>query len=490
MSKVHLGQETPQGQERDLEERSKEELIAIIREMIRRAPELELVLELPLPTAKNLGQPVNADMFRRQAASAFQIPQYRWGIEKEIARELSRTLDLAYDYLSAGNPANAAVIFKVVCDEVLEHFAQFHDESGALRETVAICVDGLGQCLATAPNNEALRGTIIRALFEAYRLDVDFGGVGMSDRVPELILENTDPAERKQVTSWVQEALAQLSTQETITYYRHQTFGGFLLQLQVDELDDEHFIRLCREAHRLNDLVERLLQLGRVAEASQVAVEARDYDLLNLADVFVRYGKAETAERLMGERGANTKDSRIGEWLQKYWQARGDNEAALHWARHVFGLGPSLEQYRLIRELAKVLGRWETVRSELLADLREQQAFDWLTQIYLDDSELDEALACLPQVQYSHESLSLQVAQATMSSHPREAREIYLQLAEKIIGRRDRGNYALACQHLLHARTIYHGLGETASWNQYLGKLKAGAKSLRALKAEMAKAGL
>jgi uncharacterized Zn finger protein len=192
----------------------------------------------------------------------------------------------------------------------------------------------------------------------------------------------------------------------------------------------------------------------------------------------------------MRERGANTQDSRIGEWLQKHWQARGDNAAALRWARHVFGLRPSLEQYRRIRELSRTLGRWDTVRSELLADLRRQQAFDWLTQIYLEDSELDEALACLPHVKYSQEDLSLQVAQAAASSHPREAGQIYLQVAEKIIGRRDRGRYALACQHLLQARTIYHRLEETAVWDQYLEKLKAGTKSLRALKAQMTKAGL
>ena len=40
--------------------------------------------------------------------------------------------------------------------------------------------------------------------------------------------------------------------------YQRRAIGSFLLDLEADELDDEAYLRLCRETGRAVELVDRL----------------------------------------------------------------------------------------------------------------------------------------------------------------------------------------------------------------------------------------
>src|SRR5204862_750896 len=53
--------------EEALQRRSKEELIALIRQMLRRQPDLEMLLEAPLPGAGRPASPVGPEPYRQQA---------------------------------------------------------------------------------------------------------------------------------------------------------------------------------------------------------------------------------------------------------------------------------------------------------------------------------------------------------------------------------------------------------------------------------------
>ena len=74
--------------------------------------------------------------------------------------------------------------------------------------------------------------------------------------------------------------------QDFSTGWRRETFGGLLLNLEEDTLDDETYLRICRETGRTGDVVERLLTLGRVDEARREVAQTSDYALLELVDVF------------------------------------------------------------------------------------------------------------------------------------------------------------------------------------------------------------
>jgi uncharacterized Zn finger protein len=91
---------------------------------------------------------------------------------------------------------------------------------------------------------------------------------------------------------------------------------------------------------------------------------------------------------------------------------------------------------------------------------------------------------------YYGPDLKLQVARAAEGTRPREALRIYLQAAEHIVKGRNRSAYQEACKYLVRVRVLYQKLGEPAVWEQYLQKLKAETKAMRAFKEEMAKAKL
>ena len=479
-----------------LERRSKEELMALVKQMLLRAPELESLLEVPLPTGKKSRQKVNPETYRRQVTAAFGGSDFEYGSAESIADDLSATVKIADDFFAQGDIENAATIYQVTANGVVENYEDVDDESGALSAVVQDCVEGLGECLEDdgVRTDTALCEKLLRALFEVYRFDVDFGGVGLSDGVPDLILQHADAAEKKRVAEWTRAAMKKRTGNEWSDNWHREAYGGFLLRLEADELDDEAYLRLCRETHRLNNLVERLLKLKRVEDARAEAASAGDYELLALADIFVQHKQAQVAERLMTERAQTTQDTRIFDWLKERSRKHGDLAAALTWARKTNAVRPSLEQYREIRKLAKTAGTWESVRTELLADLAEQKDFGLLTLIHLDEKEIDAALETAEKTQgsyaYFSPDLRLQVAKAAEETRPRQALRIYLQAAERIVKARNRGAYSEACKYLVRVRTLYQKLGEDAAWEQYLRKLEEETKAMRAFKEEMTKAKL
>lgn len=481
-----------------LEHRSKEELIALVKQMLLRAPELESLLELPLPTGKKSKQKVNPETYRRQVAAAFGSSDFEYGAAESIADELRATLKIADDFWAQGDIDNAATIYEAIANGIVENYEEVDDESGALGSVVQDCVEGLSKCLEDDAERASteLREKILRALVEVYRFDVDFGGVGLSDGVPDLILKHADDAEKKQIAKWVRTAMktSRRAGNELSDNWRRQAYGGFLLQSEANTLDDEAYLRLCRETRRLNDLVTRLLTLNRVDEATKETAHASDYEMLELADIFAHHKQAEVAERLMTDRAQTAKDTRIFEWLKDRNKQRHNYVDALLWARKINDSRPSLEQYREIRKLATRVGTWTNVRAELLADFERRKDFDLLTQIHLDEKDIDAALRTVEKTQrgfpYFSPDLRLVVAKAAEETRPRDALRIYLRAAERIIQARQRGAYSEACKYLVRVRALYQKLSEDQVWQQYLTKLKEETKAMRAFKEEMAGAKL
>jgi hypothetical protein len=250
--------------------------------------------------------------------------------------------------------------------EVLDQYPSMQDEEGDLHEIVNRCVGGLGECLS-AESDSVQRQTILRALFDTYAWDMNFEGIDMGYEAPGIILELSTPEERRQVSGWVRSAMP---TGDSWNHsYHRQVLGRFLLELEKDELDDEAFLRICRETNRWQDLVARLLALKRVDEAADVARSVGDYDLLQLADVFVKHGQADLATELMRARARTSQDTRLPEWLKQRATERGDASEALAWTQQLFWQHPSLESYEQMKALSKTLDTWEALQSETLARL-------------------------------------------------------------------------------------------------------------------------
>lgn len=475
--------------DQSLEKRSKEELIALIRQMLRQQPDLESLLTVPLPGTT--GKPANAETYRRQAEGVFRRSSGEWGEMAEIADELSAIVAIGEGFLAQQNHASAAAVYEGVASAVLKNDSLTFDEAGDLFGVIDDCVTGLGQCLQGLKEGDPGREDILRTLFETIRYDVDMlGGAGLAEEAPDLILEHATSQERQAVADWIRGALPK--GKDWIDDYRRQVYGGLLMDMEEDKLDDEAFLRLCRETGRVYDRVDRLLTLKRVEDAIREAETAGDYDLLSLADLFVNHGHADVAEGLLLKRSRTSQDWRLGEWLQKFYTARKDWPAALQAAERIFRQQPSITLYEHIKTLAGKVKQWEQWQRELLKILKSEKHADLLIQVHLKEGRIDEAIDTLksaPKTWWGG-SMELTVAAAAEKTRPKAAREIYQKRVDGLINQRGRESYREACKLLKKVRELYKRENAGADWNKYVGALREKNRSLRALMEEMQRAKL
>ncbi len=80
---------------------------------------------------------------------------------------------------------------------------------------------------------------MLRALFDVYHFDIEYGGVGLGDEAPELILKWATAIEKREVVEWLRSAMKKWSEHTWSDHWHRQVYGGFLLKLQKGQLADE-----------------------------------------------------------------------------------------------------------------------------------------------------------------------------------------------------------------------------------------------------------
>ena len=148
-----------------------------------------------------------------------------------------------------------------------------------------------------------------------------------------------------------------------------------------------------------------------------------------------------------------------------------------------------------MRQLAQPQNQWSDLRPKTLEGLAQKKEHVLLTEIYLEEGEIDLALESLERAKASNRywggfSLQVEVAQAANEQRPRESIRLYMQLANNLITQRGRDNYAQAAAHLRLVREAYLRLDEPQTWQALIKNLREEYRSLPALKDELNRAGL
>ena len=474
----------------DLGQRSKGELAVLIKQMLQLHPDLESLLEMSVPGGVARSIPVNPDIYRRQVASAFRLGGDDWLASRRIATEIGVILDSGEDFLALDDCANAGAVYRSVSREILKHYDTMLDEDGRLSDVMDRCVEGLGRCLALW-DDVAGREALLRTLFDIYRFDLDWGGIGLGEGAPGMLLEQATVEEKKAVAGWVRAAMDQGDGGSD--GFEREAHGRFLLELEMEQLDDDAFLGICREARLLDDLVDRLLTLGRLEEAIAEAGLAEDRELLGLADIFCRHDLVRTIEPLLAERVEAGRNHGLTEWLKQHHLEQGKLPEALELAKRLLDRRPTLSGYAEARELSRQLDVWEELRRQLLARWSAAGEYGLLTDIHLEEGEIDLALQSVNQgaagISYGGDRLT-RVAEAASATRPQAALDIHRRQAEGLIEARGRDNYRRACAHLARMRDLYRRLSDEPAWLAYVAGLKERHRRLPALKEELNSAGL
>src|SRR6202140_2321251 len=192
---------------KNLEQREKAELIAIITHMLRQEPDLEWLLMTPLPTAAPPREvSIDPKIYQRQIVAAMSVnDDQRKRKRGEVQRRLTAIKTIADEFTTQEHYAAALTIYEVLVTEVIEHFNDYRDEYVAFCVILVDSIDGLDSCFAGKEDNPEMRLRVLRTLFAIYRFYAD-SGMDLDEDIAGLLVGNTSPEERQVIANWTQDA--------------------------------------------------------------------------------------------------------------------------------------------------------------------------------------------------------------------------------------------------------------------------------------------
>jgi tetratricopeptide (TPR) repeat protein len=494
-----------------LEQLSRDDMQALIQRMVQQHPDLAgLIVSKHATAARKPRAAFNAEVYRLQVEKIFYTTDRNtWGSEARAAGPLLDIVDIADEYGEQQDFTDAAALYEIIIRGILDNYDSFrwHADEGQLDDVVEDCVEGLSDCLRGLQGDTMVRKHILQTLFDVYDFDTNLENdmPVMSDKVPAILVRYTTPEERRMIAGWVREAFdLDIDWHADDVGELYEDLYVLLLGLEADAIDDETFLRISREMGSYHYVVDRLLKLGRLDEALAEAKHVENYDILEIADILSEHGYNAEAERMIEERVEQYNDTDLLHWLQERYQSGGNLAGAMDMAKRTFTTSPfgaTIERYREVRQLAQQLDRWDGVRSELLACVKQLHKTDVEIEIALDEGHIDLALELLKVGKQTKDprsgpygstnfNVGIEVAKAAEENYPQEAIEIYQRYVDMRIEWRDRGNYQVACQYLLSIRKLYQKIGKSNEWTTYIADLRERNARLPALKDEMAKAKL
>lgn len=182
--------------------RSREDLISLIAELIKREPELLSLVELSIATEQaTQGRPVDVAAYGRQARRAL-----RHESEHVVEKELRTLRELAGRSAKAGDWLNAGAIYHAVLDEAVRGYDDMLreiDEDGGIAIVVDECALGLSQCLKQGKADAQTRRAWLETLLAAELADVKMGGIDLAPSAREVVLGHASDEE----WMWIEERL-------------------------------------------------------------------------------------------------------------------------------------------------------------------------------------------------------------------------------------------------------------------------------------------
>ena len=186
-----------------------------------------------------------------------------------------------------------------------------------------------------------------------------------------MLIRWTTLEERLMVATWRREAAKLNIDWQADNVSDREDFDALLFGLEADTIDDETFLRICRETESYDYLIERLLKCGLLEEALVEAQHVENFSILEIADILCEQGHEEAAEHVIEERvKQSNSDTQLLQWLKERYQARGNISGALDMSQRLYRAYPlaaTIDRYLEIRQMAQHLDRWQAVRAEIMA---------------------------------------------------------------------------------------------------------------------------
>lgn len=295
---------------------SREQLIALIGEMVQREPELLSVVEIAVATHQSrqdpAGQRLDASAYRRQVRRAMQSEN-----PDRIERELRAAGAAAARVAQAGDWLNAGAIYHVALDEAVRGYddmVRSMDEDGDIASVIDELAQGLDESLQHSQADAATRREWLTALLEAELTDIELGGIDLAPSAREAVLEHAGAAEWQ----WIEERI------RTAARKSRDWTRSALVELLAEGL--EHCGRegdaaaLMRELGTPEQQAHLLIDTGQIDAALELIariIVGKPGLVTQFADALLEAAEPAAALALVREHGSDHWMGR--DWLAKYY---------------------------------------------------------------------------------------------------------------------------------------------------------------------------
>ncbi len=485
----------------ELANRSKEQLIALIELMVERYPDLQDILDRPIPNAASSGKPVSTETFRKQLRKALKrYNDYDDYHKSDAADTITSIAQAARAFSKSGDWHSASAIYKAVCEECIANGEDFsnHDYDGDLSLALDEVLAELAKCAEHfADDNE--RQIIFKRMLDVTLWDsIDRGGTDLGADVPDHILRYVKPQDIPAIREHLQ--AAQKRGQRTHYYDPFDSFADFLADLDLlDNIEPDTILQRLRDEQRYELLFDKLISFKRMDEAVKVVEEylLHSFQQMHGLETLAEIGRDNDAVRLAQASLNKQYSENTVFWLLERYRVREEHDAYFQLQLLRMEHSPDPRYYKELKEAALKLGNWEITRPTVLQQIKKAQRFDVLTRIYLLDEEWDAAWESLnynattkSTWQWQPTVLDIEVAIASTKARPEKAIPVLIKHVRQQINQRTRNNYQQAAVYLTLVRDAYRQIGGDQTWNTLISGIREEFRKLPALQDELRQARL
>ncbi|HEX5081625.1 MAG TPA: hypothetical protein VFY40_06250 [Blastocatellia bacterium] len=485
MTKKRLSKKSPP-LDKMLAQSSREELIGIIKAMVKRDPSMKEVVDLAMAAPKP-GKPMNVSVYREQARRTMATES-----RDAIENGLMNLRDAAAKLAKSGDWLNAGAIYHVALDEAVagyDHLIQSMDRDGDIAVAIEDLAEGLSKALEKNRADARTRRAWIETMLEAQLADIEIGGIDLAPSAGDAVLKLANDEEWARIVE-------RLRTEASHSRdWRLASLIGFLAEGFERRKRRDEANELIRDLGTPEQQAYLLIRERKIDEALKLIrkIIPRAPGLVtSFADALLAAGANREALTLVEEQGSDHWQNKG--WLAKYYREHGSPHEAVEAQRIVFLDSPTIASWKSLQEASRKSRQWESVRAGVLAELESKGKFGALIEIALHDKNVARALELLPRVSlrpgWGYRDYRWDVARAAEKDHPQAAIRLYQELAERDIGHKSRESYRNAIEHLRRVKKLSERIGAQKEWAKYMAALRARYPTLRALHDELQKARL
>lgn len=489
-----------------LADRSKEELIALVGQMVEKYPDLQALIDRPIPGTQST-VPFKIESYRQELRRAFDHYSGSWG-DTIAVDTIYAVIRSAKDFAEYGNWQSAAEIYCAILEESFDDDAYLLDQEGEFLMALDEVIAELNRCLdeGKLAENDTQRKLILKHMLDVYTWNIDYGGMDFATDVPQLALRYARADDIPAIRVQIQDAKAEHAAQ-AYSGWGLKIYEEFLMQLDaIDNVDPEVTLQRLREQELYPLVFEKLLAMGRVEEAIQT-VEAHlttPYERRTALPRLAEAGQDEAAIRLAREMLDVEYTWHIMDWLLAYYEKENDREMVFRSQLERMRKAPAIHHYTELRAAAMALDdseeKWAETRTGIYQFLENGKHYNILTKVCLADEQWEAAWENLAiyretlsatEGAYEYHELALEVAERSRFALPDCAVTVYVDQAQRYIALRTRDDYATAAEYLAVARELYlDHLQDKETWEELIEEIKTENRRLPALQDELRKAGL